>query len=178
MSKTNREFRKVPSLKFFYEISEDGRFLRNVKSKKYLKSTLGPDGYYRFQVRLGKGERRNCSAHSLVAECWIGPRPEGYDIDHIDRNKINNDWRNLRYVTRKENMNNSDFDKRHKEVLGHKVQWGDTLFICFRDCARAISEETGASFNTIRGYLRKRRHWIHGKPVRYGDFTVNAETAY
>ena len=177
MSKTNREFRKVPSLKFFYEISEDGRFLRNIKSKKYVKATLGPNGYYYFHVSL-KGEQHLRTAHSLVAECWLGPRPEGYEIDHIDRNKTNNDWRNLRYVTHKENVANSNYTQRNKEVFGHKVQWGDTLFLSFRDCALAIAEETGGNSSTIRNYLRRRRGWIHGKPVRYGDFTVNAETAY
>ena len=179
-TKTNREFRKVPSLMFFYEISEDGRFLRNIKSKKYLKANLNSKGYYRFWVSL-KGKQRTCSAHSLVAECWLGPRPEGYDIDHIDRNKTNNDWRNLRYVTHKENIANSDRSncaQRAKEVCGRRVQWGDTLFLSFCDCARAIAEETGANYNTIRQYLRDRRHWVHGKAVRYGDFTVNAETAY
>ena len=175
-TKTNREFRKVPSLKFFYEISEDGRFLRNIKSKKYLKPYLDRDGYYRFWVSI-KGKQRTCLAHSLVAECWLGPRPEGYEIDHIDRNRANNDWRNLRYVTHKENMANSDCSNRSnqaqrcKEVFGHQVQWGDTLFPSFRDCAKAIAEETGANYNTIRNYLRDRRHWVHGKPVRYGDFT-------
>ena len=34
MKMINREFRKIPSLKFLYEVSEDGRIFRNVKSKK------------------------------------------------------------------------------------------------------------------------------------------------
>lgn len=43
---TNREFRKIPSLDFMYEISEDGRIFRNVKSKKQLKIEDGPIGYH------------------------------------------------------------------------------------------------------------------------------------
>lgn len=31
------KYRKIPSLKFLYEISVDGRYLRNVKSKRYIK---------------------------------------------------------------------------------------------------------------------------------------------
>ena len=42
----------------------------------------------------------------LVAKCFIGERPEGYDIDHIDRNPLNNNVSNLRYVTHKENCFN------------------------------------------------------------------------
>ena len=34
MANSNREFRKIPSLNFLYEVSKDGRIFRNVKSKK------------------------------------------------------------------------------------------------------------------------------------------------
>ena len=40
MSKTNPEMRKIPSLQFLYEISEDGRIIRNVKSKKQKKACV------------------------------------------------------------------------------------------------------------------------------------------
>ena len=32
---SNLEFRKIKSLKFFFEINENGTIVRNVKSKKY-----------------------------------------------------------------------------------------------------------------------------------------------
>jgi len=33
----DREFRKIPSLQFLYEVNEDGRIFRNVKSKNKAK---------------------------------------------------------------------------------------------------------------------------------------------
>lgn len=42
--------------------------------------------------------------HDLVAEQFIGPRPEGMDIDHVDGNRSNNHYTNLEYVTRQENI--------------------------------------------------------------------------
>ena len=37
MNNSNLEFRKIKSLKFLYEINENGTILRNVKSKKHIK---------------------------------------------------------------------------------------------------------------------------------------------
>ena len=41
--------------------------------------------------------------HILVAKAWIGPRPEGCELDHLNGNKL--DWSvdNLEYVTPAEN---------------------------------------------------------------------------
>ena len=47
------------------------------------------------------------SVHKLVAETYIS-NPNSYtEVDHIDRNKQNNKVSNLRWVTRAENMKNS-----------------------------------------------------------------------
>ena len=44
--------------------------------------------------------------HRLVYEAFKGEIPEELEIDHIDRNKHNNNPDNLRLVTRKENCKN------------------------------------------------------------------------
>lgn len=46
MANSNREFRKVPSLNYLFEVSSDGRVVRNVKSKKQCKIVKKDDGYY------------------------------------------------------------------------------------------------------------------------------------
>ena len=50
MNNSNLEFRKIKSLKFLYEINENGTILRNVKSKKQIKIKLDTHhskvGYY------------------------------------------------------------------------------------------------------------------------------------
>ena len=49
--------------------------------------------------------------HRLVAEAFID-NPQGYtEIDHLNRNKLDNSVTNLRWVTHSENMHNSTMHK-------------------------------------------------------------------
>lgn len=49
-------------------------------------------------------DRKMVSVHSLVAHAFIGPRPPGLQINHIDADRTNNHFSNLEYVTGSENM--------------------------------------------------------------------------
>lgn len=85
----------------FYYVSNMG----NVKSiskvdgkEKILKGNPSRGGYLRITI-----EKKDISIHFLVLKTFIGPRPDGLQIDHIDRNELNNSLDNLRYCTRTEN---------------------------------------------------------------------------
>lgn len=111
--KANREFRKIPSLEYRYEVNEDGTIIRNVKSKKCLKcykESHNSNTEYWVTRILIKGHNKKVRLHQVVAECWLGPKPEGYEVDHIDRNSLNNHYSNLRYVTKSEQMLNRNYD--------------------------------------------------------------------
>jgi hypothetical protein len=82
-----------------YEISNKGN-IRN-KKQKILKLRTSKDGYY--YVRLGYRYRTDIFIHHLVAETFIGIRPVGLVIDHIDAIKTNNNHSNLQYLTVEEN---------------------------------------------------------------------------
>ncbi len=47
---------------------------------------------------------RTKNVHSLVAEAFIGPRPDGLQVAHYDGNPTNNILSNLRYATQSENL--------------------------------------------------------------------------
>ena len=51
--------------------------------------------------------------HCAVAEAFIGPRPEGYDVCHNDGNPENNRLSNLRYGTRTENIMDAVHQNTH-----------------------------------------------------------------
>lgn len=43
--------------------------------------------------------------HIIVWEAFNGPKPEGYDIHHVDRNSFNNSLNNLSCITKEEHYN-------------------------------------------------------------------------
>lgn len=92
-----------------YEISNLGNCRRKLilGDYKIIKGSIQNRGYRYFQINRN-GKRTNYLFHHLVAEQFISKRPEGLVIDHIDRNKLNNNVNNLRYVTQKENCCNTD----------------------------------------------------------------------
>lgn len=82
------------------KVSSYGRIMK-AKTGKILKQSLGkPSG--RFRVAAGY-PRKTTSVHRIVALTYLGERPEGYEIDHINGNRLDNRPTNLEYVTPKEN---------------------------------------------------------------------------
>ena len=87
-----------------YDISNKGN-VRNNKTNKILKKRVHPRGYEQINIR---DEKKCVTAliHRLVIETWQGIINEGLQVDHIDRNRLNNDITNLRVVTPIENLDN------------------------------------------------------------------------
>lgn len=186
MHNANLEFRKIPSLQFLYEVNGNGTILRNVKSKKQLKIVLdfhhSPKGYWVTFVNI-KGKTIRVMIHKVVAECWLGVCPDGLEVDHIDRNSRNNDYRNLRYVTHSEQMKNRVLSQRIidqgtqnvtayiKKVSVPCVVNGQR-FGSITAAAQYIGEHVGIDAEKIRYRLKMRRSNVLGFDIVYG----NAET--
>lgn len=89
-----------------YEVSTLGRIRRCVTSKGASAGRVlsmkrrANDG--RLEVLLydgrGRAGRRSVLVHVLVAETYLGPKPDEHDVDHIDTNFRHNAPRNLRYL--------------------------------------------------------------------------------
>ena len=186
----NREFRKIPSLKFLYEVSEDGRIFRNVKSKKQNKIIVdyhhSSAGYtFTFICREGKVQRIPIAR--VVAECWLGSKPEGYEIDHIDRNSLNNHFSNLRYVTKSEQMKNRDhsrisatgsknLENYRQSIMKPLILAKDSFQQNFESttaAARFLAAFVGKTVEQIRDKFKRKRRHVYGYDVIY----LNVETA-
>ena len=88
--------------------------------------------------------------HKLVYETFKGEIPEGLEIDHIDRNKLNNNPDNLRVVTRSENMKNRGKFTSSRSIKGNIWNKGNS----YRKGVK-LSKETKQkiSANNGRGML-------------------------
>ena len=188
---SNLEFRKIKSLNFLYEINENGTIFRNVKSKKQNKIKLdfhhSKKGYYVTFCRF-KGNAKRIMIHKIVAECWLGDCPDGYEVDHRDRNSQNNHYSNLRYVTKSEQMKNRDHTnisktgsinlenarrERMKPVLIYAYD-DEKYFESYAACARYLAQMYDVEFESIRYKLKHNRSHIYDYDIIY----LNAETGH
>lgn len=95
-----------------YTIYENGEIYSKIRKGGGGKMTpkLFNTGYY--YVGLTKDSvTKHRAVHRLLGICFI-PNPDNKPmIDHIDRDRTNNDLSNLRWVTNKENCNNKEKGK-------------------------------------------------------------------
>ena len=107
-----------------YSITESGEVWSHKRSQ-WLKPKLNlKTGYY--QVNLGIGISITETIHRLVMLAHVGPDvdPEKDEVDHIDRDKSNNNLNNLRWVTRSENLKN-----RNPRKLVNKNYTGEDVVV-------------------------------------------------
>ena len=89
--------------------------LMDMKINKFLKPDTIRSGY--FQIALYKNkERKRFLIHRLVALHYVNnPHPDKYNVvDHLDRNKLNNNRTNLRWVDNYINSQNRTINKNNK----------------------------------------------------------------
>lgn len=98
-----------------YIITSDGRVI-NRKTNKELKGTLARNEYCSVQLTIN-GKPKSFMVHRLVAEMFCD-NPNNYQIvDHIDRNKYNNDYTNLRWVDNSTNALNAQKENFQQKNL-------------------------------------------------------------
>lgn len=96
------EWRTIPSF-LGYSVSDDGQ----VRGRRGL-LTQHIDACHYFRLGLYRdGKRINCRVHVLVAEAFLGPRPDGAVVRHVDGDHRHNTIGNLVWGTPSENVRDS-----------------------------------------------------------------------
>lgn len=150
-----------------YRVSSAGG-IQNINTGKILKPRLMPNGYN--SVCLSKdGKTTRYTLHRLVCEAFLGKRPFGNEINHLDGDKINNNLSNLEYVTPKENMHHAFQTLKIQHARGERVATAkltetDVLAIIEllkRECSVGkIAESYGVSRRAIRD-IKNGKNWKH-----------------
>lgn len=91
-----------------YQVSDLGRVLstrprRGYRGPTVLRQTLGPNGYRAVTLYSAPQVQSQRSVHSLVAQAFVGRRPEGMEVRHLDGDRMNNRASNLAYGTKSDN---------------------------------------------------------------------------
>ena len=112
----------------------------NKKSRYGLKSCNGVNNGQTYPYVTFRG--RTYRIHIYMALAWIGPRPKGHEIDHLNGNI--DDWRlcNLQYVTYAENRRRAAILRR----LRHAAQ---TLHDPSLDPVNKTPEEMSRIYRTL-----------------------------
>lgn len=100
---SNEEW-KVLEENTMYSISNFGR-VKNNNTNILLHPDIYNKGYYRINIKVN-GHRTTLFIHRLVAKYFVENISNYNIIDHIDGNKLNNIYTNLRWCSIKDNTNN------------------------------------------------------------------------
>lgn len=121
------EWRPIPSTKGNYLASKCGKICSvertvirangkpHTTRQRIIKTNPDTNGYLQFTPLVDK-KRVRMAVHTAVYEAWVKTVPEGYDIDHLDSNILNNHVDNLEAVTRQEHHRRTQERIRQKYI--------------------------------------------------------------
>jgi hypothetical protein len=163
-----------------YEVSSFGN-VRNKNTGRILKAA-NKGGYY--SVGLSKGITKTFSIHQLVAKSFI-PNPENKtQINHKDKNGLNNNINNLEWNTNKENSIHrsagvKQTTNQNLEIYKNDINTNEILekYSSIEEAAKSIIENTNLFFNNVCSgismVINNKQQTAYGykwKKVEYNSF--------
>lgn len=155
-----------------YLVGENGE-VYSEKTKKFIKPFFHKKTGY-FYINLGAKFRE--SIHRLVARVYLGEDNLSLDVNHIDGNKLNNNYVNLEWCTRSKNCQHSYDTGLSKKRFGHTDSQGSknhlakvneelvkeirTKYATGNYTYQQIADDLNVNQATI-GYIVTRHTWKH-----------------
>ena len=139
-------FIPVVGFEGLYDVSFFGR-IRNAKTGRILVPGLNDSGYH--IVCLRKNNASNpLRVHRIVAAAWIPNLTNEPCVDHIDHNKTNNAFWNLRFVSASDNSRNMSLSSRNTSG----IQGVDYMVVKGRGYWRATWQDNNGLKNKYKCY--------------------------
>lgn len=174
---TKIKWKTIPSFAD-YEVSEFGEVRRRTATKRtYIGRLLSPmkkkqvgafgDSYIYYNLHSNGQKKQRC-AHQLVAEAFLGKKPQGaYGVLHKDGTRSNNHYSNLCWGSHTQNMKDVADMALLKGSKAGSAKLTEAQVLEIRNkysdrskAVRLISQEYGVSENCITSVLL-RRSWRH-----------------
>ena len=119
--------------------------------------------YFAIKIMRG-GKSKRFRLHNLVAEAFLGPRPEGYHVAHLDGDRFHDKLVNLAWVTPKENEKHKSIHGRtikgEMHVLSKLKKEDVVLILASKESSNRIAQKYGVSGRLIRK-IRAGQNWMH-----------------
>lgn len=105
---TNEIWKPVVGFEGFYSVSNLGRIMRlagtaNTLENRIVKPWIQSRSKYAAVTLSTKNRRSTANIHRLVTTAFLGPRPKGLTVNHIDGIKSNARLANLEYISQHAN---------------------------------------------------------------------------
>lgn len=175
-------WRPVVGYEGWYEVSSTGRVKRvgrgaKVSTGGILRPSKNTNEYLRVALSAGDGNQKHIYVHKLVAQAFIGPRPDGHEVNHKDSDRTNARYENLEYVTRSGNMRHmilqgrSPTEKQKYNALGERNSsaiLNESMVVEIRmraangELHKDLAKEYGVSKSTI-SHAISGHNWGHIK---------------
>jgi hypothetical protein len=166
-------WRDIKDYEGLYQVSNWGRVkslnYRNTGKEGILKGIEDGRGYLCVHLCNDDGVK-NKKIHRLVAEAFI-PNPENKpEVDHIDRNKLNNNLSNIRWADRKIQNNNRNLSNMIKKFSKPVLQFTlDGEFVREWESTIEIYRELGYSQGNISSCCLGRLKSAYGFKWKYKE---------
>ena len=136
------------------------------KYNKRLNVYKGHGGYLYVSISTN-GKQRSIPVHVLLTDTFMFPRPEGYEVRHLDGNPLNNSLNNLTYGTKKDNAQDRIKCGNHTIGIKHgraKLTEFDVhnirYFYSIGESIASMARRYKRGESTIRDIVKK-RNWKH-----------------
>jgi hypothetical protein len=165
-----------------YAISHNGMVYSNFHHTKDIIGGFVLHGYHLVHLTHDNGQRRKWLIHQLVVYAFLGPPPgEGYTVDHIDRNRFNNDFRNLQWATSSEQALNRKGGHREGRAVVQLMEDDETVVKIWprlTDAAREIHVNNNSLREACKnGILLKGFCWMYADQEEVpGEIWQSVET--
>lgn len=179
----SEEWRDIPGFEGRYQVSDlgsvksvdwlieyelkDGTKKKRVQYGRTMKTPSNGQGYLHCGLFKPEGGAVFITVHILVAISFLGPVPEGQEVLHGDGDQKNNKLTNLRYGTRRDNMQDMILHGRGRNGEKHpmaKLTADIVVEIRKRvgggETQRAVAAALGIGYKHVNEVV-KRRTWNH-----------------